>query len=305
MARVLLITNPAAARTSSAAFGVVVRRFQAAGWDLEEAKTAGPGDARRFAADAVAGGGIDVVAVLGGDGTAIQAASGLVGSGVALGLVPGGTGNLLAGNLRVPTTPLAATELILRGRTRAVDLGRLDRDDGVHYFGVACGDGAAADVMSETPTQAKRRWGIGGYFTTLFRVLPTIRAAPRTITVDGRILVHDAATVLVLNCGEVVPPWVRARFDTRLDDGVLDVVAVQASSPLECARGVARVLWNAAVGEVADTAYLVYARGREVTVAADPVQPVQYDGEGAGWTPFTATVVPRAIRVCAPEARGR
>jgi len=109
-----------------------------------------------------------VVAVMGGDGTAIQAASGLVGSGVALGLVPGGTGNLLAGNLRVPTTPLAATELILRGRTRAVDLGRLDRDDGVHYFGVACGDGAAADVMSETPTQAKRRWGIGGYFTTLF-----------------------------------------------------------------------------------------------------------------------------------------
>ena len=111
--------------------------------------------------------------------------------------------------------------------------------------------------------------------------------------------------MLVLNCGEVVPPWVRARFDTRLDDGVLDVVAVQASSPLECARGVARVLWNAAVGEVADTAYLVYARGREVTVAADPVQPVQYDGERAGWTPFTATVVPRAIRVCAPEARGR
>ena len=63
--------------------------------------TAGPGDARRLAEYGVAQG-VDVVAVFGGDGTTMQAAAALVGTEVALGVIPGGTGNLLAGNLRIP-----------------------------------------------------------------------------------------------------------------------------------------------------------------------------------------------------------
>src|SRR5262245_5748825 len=149
MARAVLISNPVAARTHPAVAQAVSRVFRANGWGIDVRETDAPGDAHRFATEAVTGG-TDVVAVFGGDGTTMQAARALVGSEVTLGLVPGGTGNVLAGNLRVPASPVAAAELIVRGNRRRIDLGRLEREDGLHYFGVACGAGADAKVMGGT-----------------------------------------------------------------------------------------------------------------------------------------------------------
>jgi diacylglycerol kinase family enzyme len=90
VARALLITNPAAARTTHGAVQVVSDTMRQAGWTLEVLATGGPGDARKLAAYAVEAG-MDLVAVQGGDGTTMQAAAALVGTDVALGLIPGGT----------------------------------------------------------------------------------------------------------------------------------------------------------------------------------------------------------------------
>jgi diacylglycerol kinase family enzyme len=98
---------------------------------------------------------MEMVAVFGGDGTTMQAAGALVGTDVQLGLIPGGTGNLLAGNLRVPASPARAAEILLAGCERRLDLGRVERDDGIHYFAVACGAGYDARVMVETPSALK------------------------------------------------------------------------------------------------------------------------------------------------------
>ena len=140
MARALLIANPAAARNRPLAVKAILDTFRSAGWDAELAETAGPGDARILAARGVEAG-VDVVAVFGGDGTTMQAASSLVGTEVLLGVIPGGTGNLLAGDLRIPTSPVRATREMLAGRARPFDLGRVERPDGTHYFAVACGAG--------------------------------------------------------------------------------------------------------------------------------------------------------------------
>jgi diacylglycerol kinase (ATP) len=239
------------------------------------------------------------VVVLGGDGTTMQAAAALVGTNVSLGLVPGGTGNVLAGNLRLPRDPVQATRVILRGRSEPIDLGRLERADGVHYFGVGCGAGADARIMHETGAGAKRRWGIGGYFATLFRVLPEVRSTPCVITVDGHAFSFRAALVLVLNCGEMIPPLVRVRRGTVPTDGVLDVLALTADSVWGCARAAFRVFQNVMVG-TGPTSYLAYARGRQVQIEAEAPMPVQYDGDLAGETPVAADVVPNAIQVMVP-----
>ena len=118
MATALLITNPAAARTEPLAVNVVLDALRAAGWRTEVLATGGPGDARRLAEYGVREA-VDLVAVFGGDGTTMQAAAALVGTDVALGLVPGGTGNLLAGNLRIPASPARAAEVLVRGRIQA------------------------------------------------------------------------------------------------------------------------------------------------------------------------------------------
>ncbi|HEX7024253.1 MAG TPA: diacylglycerol kinase family protein, partial [Gemmatimonadales bacterium] len=107
MARALLITNPIAARHNKQTPRLVAEYLTAAGWGIDLAVTTGPGDARDLARQGVEAG-VDVIAVFGGDGTTMQAAASMIGTGVPLALIPGGTGNLLAGNLRIPSGAVAA-----------------------------------------------------------------------------------------------------------------------------------------------------------------------------------------------------
>jgi diacylglycerol kinase (ATP) len=295
VARALLITNPAAARTRPHAVHAILATFKGAGWVADLGETARSGDARRLAAEGVASG-ADVVAVFGGDGTTMQAASSLVGTDVHLGLIPGGTGNLLAGNLRIPTAPVRATRALIAGRPRPFDLGRVERIDGTHYFAVACGAGYDARVMAGTPAAMKRRWKIGAYLATTFRLLGELRTAHHRISVDGVEFEAEAAMVLVANCGEVIPPYIRLRSGIRPDDGLLDIIVIRASNFRESVRAVWHLLRETPGGE-GPAAYVAYARGHEVHVVSEPAEPVQLDGEAGGTTPFGAVVVPGAIRI--------
>jgi len=293
--RALIITNPAAARTAERTVQSVMDTLRQGGWQVELRATGGPGDARRLAADGVAAG-VDVVGVFGGDGTTMQAAAALVGSRTTLGLIPGGTGNLLAGNLRIPADPVKAARTMLEGRVAPLDLGRMERADGPHYFAVACGAGFDARVMAETSTAEKHRWRFAAYVATVFRLLPELRNIDHLITVDGVEYEASASLVIVANCGEVIPPFVRLRRGIAPDDGLLDVVVLRADTLLSSVRAVWELLrerGSAAPG----IGRIGYARGRVVTVETRPVQPVQLDGEPHGMTPFTATVVAGAIQV--------
>ncbi len=298
MPRLLLITNPAAARTRASAVDVLMRTFATAGWSAEVLATGGHGDARLIAAEGVAQG-MDIVAVFGGDGTTMQAAAALVGTDVALGVIPGGTGNLLAGNLRIPSAPARAARALVTARPRPFDLGRMQRADGEHYFAVACGAGYDARVMAETLAEHKRRWGMAAYVATTLRLIRDIRSTDHIITIDGVVYDANAAMVLVANCGEVIPPYVRLGAGIRPDDGLLDVVVVRANGFGQSLRAVWDLLRMAPEVDGLDT-FVGYARGREIRVETHPVQPVQLDGEPGGETPFTATVVPKAIRIMVP-----
>jgi YegS/Rv2252/BmrU family lipid kinase len=296
--RALVITNPAAARTAPLAVNAVMTTLRGAGWDAEVLATGGPGDARSLAEYGVAEG-VDVVAVFGGDGTTMQAAAALVGTDVALGVIPGGTGNLLAGNLRIPASPVRAAKALVSARPKLFDLGRMERPGKAQYFAVACGAGYDARVMAGTLSEHKRRWGMAAYVATTLRLMPDLRSTVHAITIDGVEYEANAAMVLVANCGEVIPPFVRLGPGITPDDGQLDVVVVRANSFSQSVRAVWDLL-RVGPGAGGQGAYVGYARGREIRVESDPVQPVQLDGEPGGQTPFTASIVPGAIRVMVP-----
>lgn len=297
MTRALLITNPAAARTEDVAVRAVAETLERGGWNLELTATGGPGDARRLAQQAVADR-FDVVTVFGGDGTSMQAAAALVGTDVALGVIPGGTGNLLAGNLRIPTHPVRAAKALVAGTARPLDLGRMERSDGLHYFAVACGAGYDARVMAGTSTIDKRRWRFAAYVATTLRLVPEMRSIQHLITVDGVEYEAQATMVLVANCGEVIPPFVKLRSGISPHDGVLDVVVVRADSFVEGLRAIWELLREGA--PEGTEGRIGYARGREIRVETSSPEPVQLDGEPGGETPFVATVVPGAVRVLVP-----
>jgi diacylglycerol kinase (ATP) len=300
--RSLLIANPAAARTARVGIDLVANTLRSGGWEVEVLATQGSGHARQLAEYGVAEK-VDVVAVFGGDGTTMQAAAALVGTDVPLGVIPGGTGNLLAGNLRIPPSPVRAARALLNARPRPIDLGRMERPGGFQYFAVACGAGYDARVMAATLSQHKRRWGMAAYAATTLRLIARIESTLHVITIDGlRYEVH-AAMVLVANCGEVIPRVVRLAPGITPTDGLLDVVVMRADNLWQSLHAVWALLRTgpATLGEATPVGH---ARGREIRVESEQVQPVQLDGEPGGETPFTASVVPGAIRIMVPAGGG-
>lgn len=297
MTRALLITNPAAARTDARAVAAVRDALRRGGWTVEVAATAHAGDARRLAARG-RDEGFEALLAYGGDGTAMQIAGAIAGTAIPLGLLPGGTGNVLAGNLRLPRRPLPAARAILQGTPATIDLGAVDRADGTHYFAVCCGAGFDASLMQRTDSAAKRRWRRAAYVRAALLALPLVKSARMRVTIDGVDARLDVAMVLVANCAELMPPWLRLRRDIRPDDGVLDVVAMRADGVWQSVAAFFELLQRRPAAR-ADQVW--YGRGAKVAVALDddaaPPMPAQLDGENAGTTPFEARVLPGALRV--------
>ena len=303
MPRVLLITNPAAARTDARAVLTVRDTLRAAGWRVEVLATAGPGDARRFATEAAEDhGGFDLLLSVGGDGTAMQVAAGLAGSGIPLGLVAGGTGNILARNLRLPTDPARAARAILRGVPYPIDLGRVTRADGEHVFAVCGGTGYDAELMAATDADTKRRWKVGAYFLKGLAVLPGVRSVTHRVTVDGDTHEVEAAMVLVANCKELVPRLVSISPDVRPNDGWLDILALRADGVVDSVAAFAQLLAGGA--RRGGGGRFWSARGRTVTIDVPDgaPRPVQLDGEVAGVTPFEVRLAPHALTVIVDPA---
>jgi diacylglycerol kinase family enzyme len=171
----------------------------------------------------------------------------------------------------------------------------------VHYFAVACGCGYDARVMAETAAANKRRWGIGAYMATSFRLMPELRSARHVITVDGVVHETTAAMLLVANCGEIIPPFVSIGAHVAPDDGLFDIIVLRAESLGQSARAIWQAVRPGTPPIGTGGSLVGYARGREVTVESFPPQPTQLDGEPGGETPFTATVVPGAVRIMLPK----
>ena len=300
MTRALLITNPAAARFHTRVVAAISQTLRGGGWTVEVRSTTARGDARRFAEES-RGQGFDVLVCHGGDGTAMQVAAGIVGTGIPLGLVPGGTGNILAGNLRLPRRPAAAARALLTAQPRTIDVGMVERSDGPHYFAVASGTGFDAQLMADTGLQAKRRWKMAAYMARAVMTLTSVRSATHRVTVDGT--AHDvrAAMLLVLNCGELIPPFVRLGAEIAPDDGYVDVVALQADGALQSAGALLDLFRG--TGNGAGRVWRGRGRTIRVEVVDGPPRPVQLDGEPTGTTPFEVRVLPQALTVLVDPAR--
>src|SRR5262249_38949910 len=137
------------------------------------------------------------------------------------------------------------------------------------------------------------------YVATTFRLISELRSAEHIITVDGVEYDTRASLVLVANCGEVIPPYVQLRSGIYMDDGLLDVIVMRADSFVEGVRSVWERLREGG-DDRPGPGRVSYARGKVIRIETRPGQPVQLDGEPHGVTPFTAEIVPGAIRMLIP-----
>jgi len=296
MKKIFLIANPAAARASERSSRSIVEVLHGAGFALTVLTTSGPGDAVELCREAVREE-ADVVATFGGDGTVMEALEGLLDADVPLAVIPGGTANLLAGNLRIPNNPAKAAQVIVEGRARTIDIGRIETEEVTRYFAVGAGAGYDAELMSGTSGEAKRRWGWAAYVSFVMRTAPGIRPIPFRVTVDGSCSELDAASILVANCREIMPGILSLGEEVALDDGHFDTFILKAHGLLESAVLVMQLMRQ----KVRETNQVRRLRGREVHVDCDTPQPVECDGDVVGTTPFTATIIPGGRTVMVPR----
>jgi diacylglycerol kinase (ATP) len=209
MRRVALVDNPGSGLHSArreATVRAAKEALEAAGVRVEQLTIDGPGSGRVLAREAVARG-CDSVIVCGGDGTAHEVMQALVGTDVALGVVPMGTANALASDLGLSKSPAKAIRRLLTAKPVRVPVGRVfyRTKDGVEdcrYFTVAAGIGADALLMARMDPIRKRKWGYLLYVVEAFRIwasdpffLFQVRAATNG---NGRPHVMEASQILAV-----------------------------------------------------------------------------------------------------------
>jgi diacylglycerol kinase (ATP) len=230
-----------------------------------------------------------LVVAIGGDGTISQTAAALVAGATRppVAIVPGGTGNVLAGSLGVGGIRTALA-VIRHGIPRTIDLGRArwgspetSEPTGESIFLVACGMGLDARIMAAAEHEWKRRMRFGAYVGAALKTLPRLRPADFRIDADGEVLEIRGYLVLVANSGELVPGRIGPRRRIDPSDGRLDLIVVAGGHPVAGLHSTARLLY--ARGELTDGP--VRRAVESVRIESFPPEPIEVDGDHhpAGW----------------------
>lgn len=291
---VRVIANPMAGRDEPF-FGPLAAAFGEADvrWNIDV--TNGPGEAAELARKAVAEGAHMVVA-FGGDGTVSEVADAIAGTEAVLGILPGGTANVFAREMGVPTTLEDAAKLLAGPHdVRPADLGTVEFTDGTtRTFILRVSVGLEATMVENAPREEKERLGQLAYAIQALRELPTATVAHYSITADGdRTVELDGLFAVITNAASLGIGDAVYSPSIRVDDGLVEGIIAPAQP-----AGLAAVA--AAALSKAETDAVECVSGRLVELVADPPQRVTVDGEPLGDTPVRVRVRPGAVRVAVP-----
>ena len=287
--RVAVVVNPATRRDAGSLIATL-RAVAPADVELDVRVSGKAGEAVTLARQASPG--AEFVVAVGGDGTVADVATGILGSGLPLGIIPAGSTNIAARELGIPADPRAAAELLFGPhRLATLDVGRC----GDRCFLHMAGAGLDSRFFERTNRALKRRAGWLAYVPSaaLALRLPPVRF---TVVADGRATTVTSPLVLVANGGSIVTPALRLHPDIRSDDGWLDVLVFTATKPLAIAQTLGRFV---TLG-LARSPFMVRYRAKHVELVADPPLAIELDGDVVARTPATFDVLPRALNIIAP-----
>ncbi|MFI7607484.1 diacylglycerol/lipid kinase family protein [Micromonospora sp. NPDC049366] len=236
--------------------------------------------------------GVDLVFACGGDGTVMSCVSALVGTDVALAVLPQGTGNLLAANLGLSNDLAAGLQVAIERGRRLLDVGEVDGQ----HFTVMAGMGFDAQMLAATSETTKARIGWPAYVMGAARHLRD-RPMRVSIRVDDRPPVRRRArSVLIANVGRL-QGGVRLLTEAEPDDGRLDVAVLTPRT----LRHWAALGW-AVIRRRGRVPRMEVLRGRRVIVTASRTQPRELDGDLIEpGRRLRAVIRPRAFWLCVPQ----
>ena len=289
-----IIINPAAGKKEPV-LALINEALKDSGIRWEMMITQKAGDGLGFAKDAVKEG-VDAVVAYGGDGMMQEVVRGLIGTEVPLAILPGGSANVLANELNIPTDLKEAFALIHQTphEIRAVDVGQYNS----RHFITGLSLGFGADLVKGADRKAKNKFGILAYFFSAAAALQKLKMTKYYLKIDGKEYSIKGLTCIVSNVGNL--GFTKISLDKHIDisDGLLDVIVVRRAN----LNTLGLLMTTLLTRERPENYELVeHWQGKQISIISERKQVVQCDGEVINQIPFNINVIPAAVRILVPK----
>lgn len=284
----LLIFNPHSGpkKDSSEFVKKSAERIEADGHEVSVVETEAEGHGYKLALEALKTD-VDVLVAVGGDGTVNEISRAMVGSDKVLGILPNGSGNGLARELRIAMDHRKAVEILLRHNVRRIDTCTANGDP----FFVTCGIGFDGKVSENFALSETR--GLPAYAKEVLHLYLKYKPADFRILIDEREVTSRAFLVAVANASQYgfnafIAP------DASMVDGLLDVTVVQEFAQAEGPKIVLQLFSK----DITESQHVRSYRGREITISSNQPLPYHIDGEPKEPTEsLRISVVPSSLNV--------
>jgi diacylglycerol kinase (ATP) len=290
---------------------------QAAGWPETLWFPTSEDDPGRGATSDAIDAGATLIIAAGGDGTVRAIAEVVDERDVEMALLPSGTGNLLARNMKLTLDDLEhSIHTAFTGTVRGIDLGSIsiEHGDGTtseHAFLVMAGVGIDAKMLAATNEDLKAKIGPLAYVAAIVKALFDRNQLHLEYTLDGeRHRRRRAHTIIVGNCGTLTGN-VLLLPNAVIDDGDFEIVTLRPEGLVGWGQIIIKVFWENGVLRrtklgrkfmTKEVKALNYVKGKDLHVTLSRSEEIELDGDGFGdASSFRATIKPQALRVRVPE----
>lgn len=293
--KVHIIVNPAAGVKQPILF-LLNKAFQKNNVEWSISLTKKSGDAEQQARDLTKSE-VDVVAVFGGDGTVVEAATGLYKSSKPLAILPGGTANVIAKDLGIPIgIPNAIERLLISNysRTKRVDMAEVNSKPFFLHVSV----GIFSDLIKETTRELKNLLGQTAYGIGIPKILQDVKTTPYCFSVDGKKHNKTGVGLHVANSGNTGIMDISFAPNMSMTDGRLDVIFVKELNIQAFSELTTHTLLDGPAGK-----YIEHIQGKHIHIEANDDQTTSCDDEISTEKSLDIHVAPRSLSVVLPNNR--
>ncbi len=262
--------------------------------------SSGPGELSELAAQAA--GEYELLVAVGGDGTVNEVVNGIAGLvGPELAIIPRGTGRDFVRSFGIGSKFEEAVRIALEGRTRTIDVGRVDYrswsgDERTSWFANVASAGMSGAIARRANDGSKVLGGKISYLAAILAVFARWEVTEITVSVDGEARSGPMHDVVVAN-GAYFGGGLHICPEAKPDDGLFDVLTIGHLTKTDLGL----TLPKAYKGKHLPHPKAELLRGRRVAVDAAAPLPIELDGEQPGTTPATFTIAPGALRLRVPR----
>jgi diacylglycerol kinase (ATP) len=272
----------------------ILDRLDQAGIETSCHATTGDGDATREAAESVQRG-YDIIIAAGGDGTLNEVVNGMAGYDdlPPLGIFPLGTTNDFARAMKIPKRWEDFCDLVINNKTRPIDIGKVN---GRHFINIA-GGGSLTELTYEVPSRLKTMIGQLAYYMKGIEKMINLSPTELVIRAEGIGEVEGEFMMFLIANSNSVGGFEKLAPDARIDDGLLDVIAVKKCNLAEFIRLVTMALR----GDHFNDPRIMYFKTERMEVTSPGHVLLNLDGELGGELPGVFEILPRHLQIFAHE----